>query len=83
MRREHERGLLLRYLDELRRYGVADYDYDALYADYRVTLLQGVQTAIFASAGTKRTARGDQMFLAMARSGIDQAIDAESLAAIR
>lgn len=83
LRRRHERDLLLRYLDELKRYGVSDYDYDALYADYRVTLLQGVQTAIFASAGTKRTERGDQMFLAMARSGIDQAIDAESLAAIR
>jgi aminoglycoside/choline kinase family phosphotransferase len=82
LRRRHERELLLRYLDELKRYGVTDYDYDALYADYRVTLLQGVQTAIFASAGTKRTDRGDQMFLAMARSGIDQAIDAESLAAI-
>lgn len=82
LRRRHERDLLLRYLDELRRYGVDDYDYDALYADYRVTLLQGVQTAIFASAGTKRTERGDRMFLAMARSGIDQAIDADALAAL-
>ncbi len=82
LRRRHERDLLRRYLDELRRYGVTDYDEDALYADYRVTLLQGVQTAIFASAGTKRTERGDQMFLAMARRGIDQAIDADSLAVL-
>ncbi len=82
LRRRHERDLLLLYLDELKRHGVSDYSYDALYADYRVTLLQGVQTAIFASAGTKRTERGDQMFLAMARSGIDQAIDADSLAAL-
>lgn len=82
LRRRHERDLLLLYLDELKRHGVRDYGYDALYADYRITLLQGVQTAIFASAGTKRTERGDQMFLAMARSGIDQAIDADSLAAL-
>lgn len=79
-RRRHERHLLDRYREELRRYGVRDYSHDQLYADYRRTLLSGVSTAIFASAATKRTERGDAMFLAMARGGCAQAIDTDALA---
>ena len=78
-RRTHERHLLDYYLERLRGYGVRDYSYDDLYRDYRLTLLSGVSTAIFASASTKRTERGDQMFLAMARGGCAQAIDTEAL----
>lgn len=81
-RRKHERYLLDYYLDQLRGYGVRDYDHDALYRDYRLTLLSGVSTAIFASASTKRTERGDAMFLAMARGGCAQAIDCDALALI-
>ena len=81
-RRRHERHLLEFYLDRLRGYGVADYDYDALYRDYRLTLLSGVSTAVFASASTKRTERGDAMFLAMARGGCAQAIDCDALAVL-
>ena len=76
----HERHLLDYYLEHLRGYGVTDYDYDALYRDYRLTLLSGVSTAVFASASTKRTERGDAMFLAMARGGCAQAIDCDALA---
>lgn len=79
-RRRHERHLLEYYLDHLRSYGVQDYDYDDLYRDYRLTLLSGVSTAVFASASTKRTERGDAMFLAMARGGCAQAIDCDALA---
>ncbi len=79
-RRRHERHLLEFYLEQLRGYGVRDYDYDALYRDYRLTLLSGVSTAVFASASTKRTERGDAMFLAMARGGCAQAIDCDALA---
>ena len=78
-RRRHERALLDLYREELRRYGVTDYTHDQLYADYRRTLLSGVSTAIFASASTKRTERGDAMFLAMARGGCAQAIDTDAL----
>ena len=81
-RRANERHLLDYYLEQLRGYGVTDYDYDALYRDYRLTLLSGVSTAIFASASTKRTERGDAMFLAMARGGCAQAIDCDALALI-
>ena len=80
LRRRHERHLLDRYLDCLRVYGVRDYGYDDLYTDYRLTLLSGVSTAVFASASTKRTERGDAMFLAMARGGCAQAIDCDALA---
>lgn len=79
LRRANERALLEHYLDALRSYGVRDYSFDELYDDYRRTLLLGVSTAIFASAATKRTERGDQMFLAMARGGCAQAIDTEAL----
>jgi hypothetical protein len=79
-RRRHERHLLDYYLDCLRGYGVRDYGPDDLYRDYRLTLLSGVSTAVFASASTKRTERGDQMFLAMARGGCAQAIDTDALA---
>lgn len=82
LRRAHERELLELYLDALGAYGVRDYGFDALMRDYRITLLQGLSTAIFASASTKRTERGDAMFLAMARGGCAQAIDAESLRAL-
>ncbi len=81
-RRRHERDLLGLYLDELRRYGVRDYGWDALWNDYRVTAFQGVSTAIFASAATARTERGDAMFLAMARGACAQVIDIEAFDAL-
>ncbi|OWK33233.1 phosphotransferase [Sphingomonas dokdonensis] len=79
-RRQHERHLLEYYLEQLRGYGVREYGYDDLDRDYRLTLLSGVSTAVFASASTKRTERGDAMFLAMARGGCAQAIDCDALA---
>ncbi|WP_207790154.1 oxidoreductase family protein [Polymorphobacter arshaanensis] len=81
-RRQHERDLLGLYLEELRRYGVRDYGWDALWHDYRVTAFQGVSTAIFASAATARTERGDAMFLAMARGACAQVIDIDSFGAL-
>ena len=81
-RRQHERHLLQYYLDALKNHGVRDYDYDELYDDYRKTLLSGVSTAVFASASTKRTERGDAMFLAMARGGCAQAIDCDAFALV-
>ena len=81
-RRKHENDLLRLYMDELRRHGVRDYGWDAMWRDYRVTVFQGVSTSIFASAATKRTERGDAMFLAMARGSCAQAIDVDAFAAL-
>ena len=82
LRRKHERELLELYLEELRRHGVRDYDFDALWRDYRITALQGVSTSIHASSVAKRTERGDQMFLTMARGACAQAIDLDTFSAL-
>lgn len=82
LRRRHERELLGLYLEELKRHGVADYSWDELWHDYRVTALAGVSMAIFASVSTMRTERGDAMFLAMARGACAQAIDVDSYGAL-
>lgn len=79
-RRAHEERLVKLYLEELRAHGVKDYGFDAFWRDYRIGLLQGVFTAIFASVGTVRTERGDQMFLTMARRHCEHAMDLDSLA---
>jgi hypothetical protein len=81
-RRASERDLLGLYHEELRRHGVRDYGWDELWHDYRTTAFQGVSTAIFASAATKRTERGDAMFLAMARGACAQVIDSDGFAAL-
>lgn len=79
VRREHERALFDRYMERLRSYGVRDYGRNDAWMDYRIGILQGVFTAIFASVGTVRTERGDQMFMTMARRHCQHAIDLESL----
>jgi hypothetical protein len=81
-RRANERDLLQLYREELRRHGVRDYGWDELWRDYRVTAFQGVSTAIFASAATKRTDRGDAMFLAIARGACAQVIDSDGFGAL-
>ena len=81
-RRRHEDDLVRRYLDALARYGVTDYGWNDAWRDYRLGILQGVFTAIFASVGTVRTARGDEMFMTMARRHCQHAMDLESLKAL-
>lgn len=81
-RRKHEQALFDRYLERLKSYGVKDYDRNAAWKDYRLGILQGVFTSIFASVGTVRTERGDQMFMTMARRHCQHAIDLESLKAL-
>lgn len=78
-RRRHERALLERWLEGLKAYGVTDYGWDQAWRDYRHHMLQGVFTAIFASVGTKRTERGDEMFMTMARRHCAHALDLQSL----
>lgn len=81
-RRRHEQALFERYLEALKPYGVKDYDRNAAWRDYRVGILQGVFTSIFASVGTVRTERGDRMFMTMARRHCQHAIDLQSLKAL-
>jgi hypothetical protein len=79
VRREHERALLDRWLEGLARFGVTGYDRDRAWRDYRLHVLQGLYTAVFASVATKRTERGDDMFLTMARRHAAQAVDLDTL----
>jgi len=82
VRRKHEQDLLKQWLEALRRYGVS-YGWDEAWTAYRHYLLQGVFTAIFASVSTKQTARGDEMFLTMARRHCAQALDLGSMDMLR
>lgn len=80
--RKHENALVDRYLERLKSYGVTGYARDRADRDYRLGVLQGVFTSIFASVGTVRTDRGDQMFMTMARRHCQHAIELDSLAAL-
>ena len=71
-----------RYLEGLRSYGVAGYARNDAERHYHLGILQGVFTSIFASVGTVRTERGDQMFMTMARRHCQHAIDLDSLKAL-
>lgn len=81
-RRRHETALVDRYLEGLKSYGVTGYSRAQADRDYRFGILQGVFTSIFASVGTVRTERGDQMFMTMARRHCQHAIEMESLKAL-
>lgn len=75
IRREHEVELVRRYHEALLSYGVAGYDWDACWRDYRRYAVHGVFMAVFSAIAVERTPRGDQMFMAMARGGCAQALD--------
>jgi Phosphotransferase enzyme family len=66
-RRAHEHALLHEYHDRLLAAGVVDYTFDRLVTDYRRHAYAGYIMAMGASMLVERTARGDEMFLAMAR----------------
>ncbi|MDR3513909.1 MAG: phosphotransferase [Caulobacteraceae bacterium] len=74
-RRQHEGELVRRYHTELLRFGVRDYDWDACWRDYRRFAVHGVFMAVFSAIAVERTARGDEMFMTMARGGCAQALD--------
>jgi hypothetical protein len=82
VRREHEKALVAHYMEKLRSFGVKDYDENSAWLHYRLGILQGVFTSIFASVVTGRTERGDKMFMTMARRHCQHAMDLESLAAL-
>jgi hypothetical protein len=62
--------------------GVEGYPFDACFADYRRYAYAGYLMAVGASMMVERTARGDEMFLTMARRHAAQIVDLESHALI-
>jgi len=77
-RRAHERELLRGYWEALRARGVAEYGWDTCWRDYRRTAYAGLVMAVVASMIVVQTARGDDMFLAMASRHAQQVLDLES-----
>jgi hypothetical protein len=79
--RAHEDALIEAYLAAMGERGVAP-TREAVWDDYRRGALHGVSTAVFSAAFVERTARGDAMFLDMARGACQLALDHDSLGAL-
>ncbi|MGE0484970.1 MAG: phosphotransferase [Gammaproteobacteria bacterium] len=74
-RRECEEELLQRYHARLCEYGVTGYGLDACRADYRHYCFAAVVVALTGASRTRRTPRGDRLFLRMVSDAVWQAID--------
>ncbi len=74
-RRRHEESLLREYHRALVAGGVAGYSFDDCFTDYRRYAYAGYLMAVGASMMVERTARGDEMFLTMARRHAAQIVD--------
>jgi hypothetical protein len=79
-RQAHEVDLVRFYHGELLARGVAGFDWDACWRDYRRYTLHGIMMGVFSALSVERTDRGDQLFLKMARGACIQAIDHNSFA---
>ena len=79
--RAHENELIDAYLSAMAERGLP-LAREAVGDDYRRGALHGVSTAVFSAAFVERTARGDAMFLDMARGACQLALDRESLGAL-
>jgi hypothetical protein len=77
-RRRHEERLVAEYHRALVAGGVSGYSFDDCFTDYRRYAYAGYLMAVGASMMVERTARGDEMFLTMARRHAAQIIDLES-----
>lgn len=79
--RARDEGELLRfYHDRMQALGARDYGWDDLWHDYRRGAWLAMVTAIYASAVSKRTERGDQLFVRMLRGAAAQMLAHDSLA---
>jgi len=81
-RRAHERDLVSRWVEGLRRYGV-QLTADNAWLEYRCYAFAGFVMAVVASMIVKQTPRGDEMFMAMANRHGAHAADLDSLSAVR
>ncbi|MCB1748656.1 MAG: phosphotransferase [Gammaproteobacteria bacterium] len=75
VRREREDELLRRYHARLCALGVTGYDLEACRADYRHYAFAAVVVALTGASRTRRTPRGDRLFLRMVSDAVWQAID--------
>lgn len=71
-RRDHERELVRIYFDELSKYPIGNYDWDACWADYVRFCFSGLATAVVASMVVERNERADRLFLGMLRNHTEQ-----------
>jgi hypothetical protein len=78
-RRVHERLLVWQYHEAITEAGVTGYDFESCYRDYRRFSFSGLVMAVIASMLVGQTARGDDMFMAMANRHAEQAINLDAL----
>ncbi|MDQ3293316.1 MAG: ecdysteroid 22-kinase family protein [Actinomycetota bacterium] len=78
VRREAEGDLLRRYHDLLVVAGIDGYSWDRCQADYALGSFAGLVMALAASMLVERTARGDDMFMAMAHRHARHALDLDA-----
>lgn len=74
-RRDVEGDLVAAYHDRLVAAGVADFDWDTCWNDYRRGSFSGFGVTVIASMIVGRTERGDEMFTTMARRHARHAVD--------
>jgi hypothetical protein len=81
-RRSHERALIRHYHQALLAHGVEDYSWESCWREYRLNAIAGLVIGLNASVHVKRTTRGDEMFMTMARRHGAHILDSDSLALI-
>lgn len=79
VRRAHEDELLRLYHQHIIAAGVTGYDFEQCFRDYRRYSFSGLVMAVIASMIVGQTARGDDMFMAMANRHAEQALDLDAL----
>ncbi|MGE4323415.1 MAG: phosphotransferase [Sphingobium sp.] len=79
LRARDELDLVRYYHEQMQARGVRTYAWDDVWRDYRRGAWLGLFTAVFASAVTKRTDRGDRMFMRMARGSAAQMVEHDTL----
>ena len=82
-RRPAEEGLVRRYHDGLVAAGIEGFDWDTCWREHRRNTFAGLVMAIAASMLVEQTARGDQMFLAMATRHAQHALDLDAVDLLR
>jgi len=68
-RAELDEALVTAYHDELLTYGIADYDWDTCWRDYRLGMLQAPLITTLGCAFASNTERGDEMMRIMLERG--------------
>ncbi|KAA0092301.1 aminoglycoside phosphotransferase family protein [Mycolicibacterium sp. P1-18] len=78
-----DRNLVAAYFAELSEYGMADYDFDTCWRDYRVGMLQVPFLSVLGCAFSVATDRGDDMMLVMMQRGCQAIRELGSLDLVR